>query len=86
MALRPSVAAGKYLLDSDKTDWAVAPKVVKEHFPEQIGKLFPERVDAQTIELHLDGSKAEIAFGFRFKSFEKQVEDTVKYYLDLLSK
>lgn len=84
-ALKPSVAPGKYLLDSEKTDWAIARQVVKTHFPESLGKVFPEEVPTQTITLHLEGSKAEKAFGFRFKSFETQVKDTVKYYLGLIS-
>lgn len=84
-ALKLSVPAGKYLLDSEETDWSVARAVVKKHFPEQVGKLFPEEAETQTIKLHLDGSKAEKAFGLRFKSFEEQVKDTVGYYLGLLS-
>lgn len=85
-ALKPNVPAGKYLLDSEETDWSVARAVVKEHFPDQVGKLFPEEVETKTIKLHLDGSKAEKAFGFRFKSFEEQVKDTVGHYLGLLAK
>lgn len=84
-ALKPSVAPGKYLLNSEKTDWAIPREVVKRDFPESLGKVFPEEVPTQTIPLHLEGSKAEKAFGFRFKNFETQVKDTVKYYLGLIS-
>ncbi|KUI65226.1 hypothetical protein VM1G_00033 [Cytospora mali] len=85
-ALKPSVPAGKYLLDSEETDWSVPREVVKKYFPEQVGKLFPEEVETKIIKLHLDGSKAEKTFGFRFKGFEEQVKDTVEYYLGLVSK
>lgn len=79
-------APGKYLLDSAETDWAVPRRVVKTHFPDALGTVFPaEEVPTQTIALHLEGAKAEEAFGFRFKSFETQVKDTVEYYLGLVS-
>ncbi|KUI59270.1 hypothetical protein VP1G_06519 [Cytospora mali] len=85
-ALKPSVPAGKYLLNCEETDWSVPCTVVKEQFPEQFGSVFPEDVETKTIKLHVDGSKAEKAFGVRFKSFEEQVKETVEYFLSLLSK
>lgn len=85
-ALKSSVSAGKYLLDSEETDWSVARGVIKEHFPEQVGNMSPVDIETRTIKLHLDGTKAERAFGFRFKSFEEQLKDTAGYYVGLLSK
>lgn len=84
-ALSEGVAPGRYLLDCKETDWAVPRKVVERDFPEQLGGLFfPKEAEVKTIKLLLDESKAEKAFGLKFKSFETQVKDTAQYYLGLL--
>lgn len=85
-ALKPTVPAGRYILNSADTDWSGAREVLQKHFPASIGKIFPEHVDVETVKANLDGSKAESAFGFRFKSFAEQVKDTVECYLSLISK
>ncbi|EMR67854.1 putative nad dependent epimerase dehydratase protein [Eutypa lata UCREL1] len=85
-SLKPSVPAGRYLLDRSGTDWSVALPVVKKNFPETIGKVFPEEVAVQTIPIKLDSTKAEKAFGIEFKSFEEQVKDTAAYYTSILPK
>lgn len=83
-SLKPSIPAGRYLLDRSGTDWSEAIPVIKKNFPEAVGKVFPEEVALQTIPIKLDATKAEKAFGIEFKSFEEQVKDTAAYYLSLL--
>ncbi|XDG09715.1 hypothetical protein ABKA04_009330 [Annulohypoxylon sp. FPYF3050] len=89
LSLKASVPTGRYLLDSEGasgTDWSVALPTVKKYYPQSVGKVFAENAEVQTIKIRIDNSKAEKAFGIKWKSFEEQVKDTAGFYLSLASK
>ncbi|OTB01196.1 hypothetical protein M426DRAFT_223226 [Hypoxylon sp. CI-4A] len=89
LSLKTSVPTGRYLLDSEGTNgtnWSDALPFVKKYFPESIGKVFAKEAEMHPINIRIDNSKAEEAFGIKFKSFEEQVKDTVGFYLSLVSK
>ncbi|XXH01898.1 hypothetical protein Hte_008260 [Hypoxylon texense] len=86
LSLKSSVLTGRYLLDSEgtsRTNWSEALPFVKKYYPESIGKVFAEEVEVHTIKIRIDNSKAEEAFGIKFKAFEEQVKDTAGFYLGL---
>jgi nucleoside-diphosphate-sugar epimerase len=88
-ALQKSVPAGRYLLDSEgpgHTNWSDAVPFVKKYYPEAVGNVFAEDAKPFAIKIVLDNSKAEKAFGIKFKNFEEQVKDTAGFYLSLLPK
>lgn len=89
LSLKPSVPTGRYILDSEgpgSTSWSDALPFVKKYYPSAVGTVFDENVTPAAVKIVLDNSKAEKAFGIKFKSFEEQVKDTVGYYLSLTSK
>lgn len=85
-ALEPSVPAGKYLLDSEEIIWSVARTVVKEHSLDQIGNLFPTKVETKIIKLHLDGYKAETLWSPLQRLRRAGQGKTMECYLGLLPK
>ncbi|KAI1371333.1 putative 3-beta hydroxysteroid dehydrogenase/isomerase, partial [Hypoxylon crocopeplum] len=88
LSLKTSVPTGRYLLDSEGasgTNWSEALPFVKKYYPQAVGKVFAEEAEVNPIEIRIDNSKAEKAFGIKFKKFEEQVKDTAGFYLGLVS-
>jgi hypothetical protein len=68
-------------------DWAQGFDIVKKHFPKECAEgIFKGDTIAwpPTGKLLVDSTKAEKAFGLKFKGFEEQVVSTVGQYLELL--
>lgn len=76
LSLDASVPAGRYLLASGGvkgTDWSEAVSTVEQYFPGAVGTTFVGNPEVKTVEVGIDTSKAEMAFGIEFKCFEEQV-------------
>lgn len=90
LALDQSVPAGRYMAASDGlkgVNWNDAFAIVKRHFPEASEKVFASGVDEKfVINIDIDASKTEKAFGFKFQTYEDQVKSIVSSYLSLLKK
>ncbi|KAK5995105.1 Ketoreductase CTB6 [Cladobotryum mycophilum] len=71
-------------------DWARSFDIVKRRFPEAYAEgvfKFESIPRPVTIQIHIDGTKAEKTFaGFKYKSYEEQVVSVVEHYLELLGK
>ncbi|KAI0006840.1 putative 3-beta hydroxysteroid dehydrogenase/isomerase [Xylariaceae sp. FL0662B] len=88
LSLKSSIPIGRYLLDSEGasgTNWSEALPFVKKYFLESIGKVFVGEAEVHPIKIRINNSKAEQAFGIKFKNFEEQVNDTAGFYLGLVS-
>jgi nucleoside-diphosphate-sugar epimerase len=82
LALNP-VSSGRYLVASDGSIWEDANSIVKEYFPEEIGKSLSAEGEVATVAISVDTEKTQEAFGIKFQRFEEHVKDAVKSYLAL---
>jgi nucleoside-diphosphate-sugar epimerase len=91
-ALRPDIPAGSYVAHSNTpagtftgTRWEETNQIIARLFPDAVKKgLFPNNGVQQSSPVHIDASKTEKAFGWKFQSYEKQVESVIGHYLELL--
>lgn len=83
LALKQSVPAGRYLVATDGVEWMNANMIVKDRFPEEIGKSLSADGVVMSVPINVDTEKTQKAFGIKFQSFEEQVEGAVKNYLAL---
>jgi nucleoside-diphosphate-sugar epimerase len=86
-ALSPTVKGNQSFITSTETKWDAAHKVLKERFPEAVkaGKLSLDG-EQGTLDLPIDGSKAEKQFGFTYKPYDDVVAEVAQQYLELESK
>lgn len=86
-ALQSRIPAGSYQAGTNGTDgirWEEITLIVRRSFPEAVQKgILPSSGESKTLACHLDVSKTEETFGWKFQGFEAQVESVVNHYLEL---
>jgi nucleoside-diphosphate-sugar epimerase len=91
-ALRSEIPAGSYVAHSNNpagtlngTRWEDTNEIIARLFPDAIKKgLIPNNGVQSSVSIHIDTSKTEKTFGWKFQSYEKQVESVIGHYLELL--
>jgi len=91
-ALKPSIPAGSYVAHSnsplgtlDGTRWEDTTEIIARLFPDAVKKgLIPNNGEQASTLNHVDASKTEKTFGWKFQTYEKQVESVIGHYLELL--
>jgi nucleoside-diphosphate-sugar epimerase len=91
-ALDPRIPAGSYIATSNNpygslngTNWEETPAVISKLFPEALKKgLVSTEGEQKSILVHIDNSKTEKVFGWKFQDYESQVKSVVGHYLELL--
>ena len=57
---------------------------MRRAFPEAVREgVLPNSGGSKTLACHLDVSKTEETFGWKFQGLERQVESVVEHYLEL---
>jgi len=85
-ALNPKIPAGSYgaSWNADEklagTTWGDIGAIVKKHFPQ-----FSNANAIKSISKHFDTSNTEKVFGWKFQSYESQVQSVVGHYVELLA-
>jgi nucleoside-diphosphate-sugar epimerase len=93
LALGPNVKGNQDYLacahPTESIDWAETFEIVKRHFPEAYADgifKFESVPRPVSIPVHIDSTKAEKEFGFKFKSFEEMTVSVVEHYLELIGR
>ncbi|KAL6879168.1 NAD(P)-binding protein [Trichoderma novae-zelandiae] len=93
LALGPNIKGNQDYLASahpnEALDWADSFEIVKRRFPEAYADgvfKFESIPRPVSVSVHVDSTKAEKDFGFKFKSFEEQTVSVVEHYLELLGR
>lgn len=89
-ALQARIPAGSYQAATNGTDgirWEEITGIVRRLFHEAVQEgVLPNSGGSKTLACHLDVSKTEETFGWKFQGFERQVENVVGHYLELRGK
>jgi nucleoside-diphosphate-sugar epimerase len=88
-AIKPVVPGNTdYILCSGPTTdivWDDMIEVAKKYFPKRAGsKEMPLGGKLPTMKWHVDTTKTEKAFGWKFKTFEEVMKATIGQYVELL--
>ncbi|OTA08145.1 hypothetical protein A9Z42_0090820 [Trichoderma parareesei] len=93
LALGPNVKGNQDYLacahPTESIDWAETFEIVKRRFPEAYADgifKFESVPRPVSIPVHIDSTKAEKEFGFKFKSFEEMTVSVVEHYLELVGR
>lgn len=90
LALDPKVEGNEDFLGAshplETFEWNQSVDIIKKHFPQAaadgVFKLDIAK-KLETRQSQVDSTKAEKLFGFKFKTFEEQVQSVVGHYLEL---
>ncbi|KAL7932987.1 hypothetical protein V8C35DRAFT_305969 [Trichoderma chlorosporum] len=93
LALDPKVEGNQDFLAAshpfEPFNWSDSINIIKKHFPQAVAEgVFDQSVVDKLVSIKgiIDSTKAEKVFGFKFKTFEEQVQSVVGHYLELLGK
>ncbi|KAL7920218.1 hypothetical protein ACQKWADRAFT_322397 [Trichoderma austrokoningii] len=90
VALKPKISTNRlYLLHSGGVSGQQVEHlfdIVRENFPDDVGKLLPNNGTISTFKIPVDASESERMLGFQYMRYEKQVTDVVAYYLHHLKR
>jgi len=86
-ALQARIPAGSYQAATNSAEgirWEEVNEIVQQLFPEAVREVvLPNSGGSKTLACHLDVSKTEETFGWKFQGFGKQVESVIEHYLEL---
>jgi nucleoside-diphosphate-sugar epimerase len=84
-ALQARIPAGSYQAATNGAEgirWERVNEIVQQLFPEAVQEgVLPNSGGSKTSACHLDVSKTEETFGWKFQGFERQVESVIEHYL-----
>lgn len=89
-ALDPKAPGNQgYILSSlglEGTKWEDVFEIIKRKFPDEVAKgVLPNNGSIVSGPIKIDEKRSEEIFGMKYRGFEEQVEDVVKFYLSLLA-
>ena len=83
-ALHPSIPGNQSYILSQPAVWNDAKDIVQQAFPTAMeSRLLVTRGHVDSVQIPIDASLTEETFGFTFASFEDQVRDVVRQFLEL---